>query len=150
MSDLTPFEHPEAQLAKNLGVKKKRLATARFHGLIEGVDWAMVRGKVAYAKAGMAKLMGKLGLGDLQPEAEMASEKKVPAANLTAVVLRTFTNRHLLEAELTLEDGAKITVRVMVRDSKNFKRGMVLPLELKAGMELYTLTRKEPRWPGKW
>lgn len=145
------FDHAEDSLAASTGIAKRTLAASRIKGLVKGVDWSYVGQAVAYSKAGMAKLMTALGMRDAVDLEELAADttpvdKAKQEAPIEGTVRRLFTNRHLVEVEL--ED--KTRVRVRVRDSKNFKPGMAVPIRLEAGLEMWTLTRKEPRYYGKW
>lgn len=145
------FQHGEKSLVLATGLGEERVVKGRLDGLERGRDWDYVGQAVAYSKNGLRRLMGFLGLSDAVDEGELEAltvlveaPAKKEAAELTAKVKRFFLNRHLLEA--VLPDGTAIRVRV--RDREKFKVGMEIPIA--AAGEVYVLTRKEPRWPGRW
>lgn len=69
------------------------------------------------------------------------------------VVNCTLKHPHMILACALLDDHhrPKVSLRVRVNTTKNFLRGMVIPVQAVAGYtDLYELTRKCPRQPGKW
>lgn len=149
--------HSEEALHQATGIAQKKLLKTRMKKLTKGADWDYHAGNaVMYSKNGVARLLEALGLRDnvhldkladdtQAPPPEAPAAPKKPA--LEATVRRLVLNPHLLLANL--EDGTEIRVRV--RSSANFKPHMRIPVELRpGGGDVYTLTRKEPRFPGKW
>lgn len=73
------------------------------------------------------------------------SEKNAPT-KWEARVTNLFRNPRILQAQL-LDSGKEIKVRV--KDSKNFHRGMKIPVILESN-GWARLGRKHPRWKGRW
>lgn len=68
------------------------------------------------------------------------------------VVYRRVTNARLLEAHRAGADpnDRSQVVRVQVRDSANFTKGMLLPVRLVQLPDLFEFTGRLPRWLGKY
>lgn len=141
----------ERNLAATTGIDREMLKVAR-ESLEKGADWDLVKGMVVYTAAGIQRLMEALGVAGaitdaeldaimawLPPEPEEATKKTVSAS-----FLRRFRSPHHIGALL---DGREVTVRV--RDSKNFRAGMEIPIrEMTPGY--FELARRCPRYRGRW
>lgn len=148
------FCHGEGELAVATGIAQKMLARAR-RQLRQGLDWDLRAGLVAYSARGLVavleKVTGKPAVDGVIAGVRIAElEKRVGTLGfqedkpINGMVTRLYPNRHLLQVHL--QDGT--TVNVRVKDSKNFRRGMVLPLARSGGA--YELARRLPRFPGRW
>lgn len=145
--------HGEEQLALATGIARPVLQEARQKaGLQEGKDWGLVSGIVRLTRSGMDRVLDSLGLREsvdleeLARDTDLEAQKKGAPPVVTGKVKRLHLNRHLLEVQFA--DGSQ--ARLRVRDHKNFKVGMEVPLVREAGSEMYRLGRKEPRSYGRW
>ena len=165
---MNEFVYIEKKMAENAGVSERAFAATRQITLEEGVDWIHGKRKqVLLNKAGLDKVLQKLGIlgtgtGDQNPQDE--PEKEIPAdlresiaestieavqrqeKNVVILIVssRKYPNKHILAA---LKDDQ--LVRVHVKSSKNFRKGMEIPVRWLKD-DLYELTRACPRRPGKW
>ncbi len=162
-----PFVHGEQELAEVTGIALKNLARTRTRQLRQGHDWQLNGVRVCYSRHGLAAVLEKITgagvrdgiiagvrLSELEQKTRLegagsAAAETPPAAAVVIVqarVTRFFPNPHLLEA--TAIEGGRV-VHVRVRETKNFRRGMVIPVQ--AGMGgVYELARRAPRFPGRW
>lgn len=156
----SPFRHGEAELARLTGLHPTALATARKNAAREGVDWTLVKNRVAYSEAGLRNVVEFL-TGTIEddliagvPLAEVLAQtlleelrlvtELVPA--ITGVVCAFYVNRQLIGVRI---EGAKEVVNVRVATAQNFTRGMEVPLKKTADGK-HELARKLPRTYGKW
>lgn len=143
------FDNDERRLIESVNLKKRVLKEAR-KKLTHGVDWVRKGGLVLYSGSGIQKLLTHLGVSP-SPTLDLDKKKTVAAASapgptLQATCIKKFPNTRLVEARIGEE-----TVRVRVRDSKNITLKMVLPVRLTSdGSGMYELTRKAPRFVGRW
>lgn len=144
--------HGEEQLATATGIARTTLAEARIKtGLAEGTDWALVKGAILLTKNAVGKLMKGLGLEEAVDLEQLAAETDVSQKNGAAVIVqgkvaKLYLNKHVLGVEV---EGRGL-VRVRVKDSAKFQRGMVVPIVPEAGGEVWRLGRREPRSFGRW
>lgn len=167
--DLPPvlFEHGETELATATGIAAKVLQKIRQKKLRRGFDWELSSDlRVAYSRPGIVRLLelasgsqvqegaiAGVALGDLEERTRISGQAPAAAATppeelVSATVFKLFPNPHLIE--VILDGGQHKLVRV--RESKNFRRGMEVPLRLKpeAKPDGFELARRLPRFPGKW
>lgn len=99
---------------------------------------------IFWTKEGIEFVRGKTGI-----EAEVVEELKeavVEEKPKTGVVKGKFRNQRIILCEI--EDGkSKKQVNVLVRDSKNFVVGMVVPLRSDG---VRWVAAKHPRFGGRW
>lgn len=151
------FDVPEKNLAGIVGLTPRLLRSLRSEQLREGVHWRLEQGRVCYGAEGVARVQELLDL-TRSLETGAAPPAKANAAggpNKAPVTLKVFrifgANPKILEAHLPERDPAivKNRVRVRVKNSANFTKGMEIPVtELSAG--LYELARACPRSRGRW
>lgn len=156
----SPFRHGEAELARLTGLHATALATARKNAAREGVDWALVKNRVAYSEAGVRVVVEFL-TGSIEddvlagvPLAEVLEQTLLeelravtePVPTFTGVVCAFYVNRQLIGVRL---EGHQDVVNVRVATAQNFARGMEVPLK-KTADGRYELARKLPRHYGKW
>ena len=135
-------------LAKRLGLTRGRVRIARQRYLQEGEGWTRKGNKILLTHAGVEKLLGVF----------QVSQEEVPETEyVDLVVVRFWTNPRLLgcvyakdyqAAELRNYLPAKL-VTLTVRETKNFKRGMLVPAKKHPGEALWSLACKLPRYPGR-
>jgi hypothetical protein len=151
---LSAFVHGEAELAAITGMHPKQFQKARIKHLAQGTHWDLNAMRVAYCEAGVSavleKICGRPGpfsaeLLDRSRLADPAAEKKEPAA-LIGKVTKLFPNPRLMQVQL---DADESLVNVSVKETKNFRRGMVVPVRLDANGR-YVLARRLPRFAGRW
>lgn len=164
---LNGFIYGESLLAGVTGLPSKTLQQARVKFLKKGEHWAMNGNHVAYEKKGAEMVLlkvlspeakpdevGLAGVGEVPMEevllrsllpgcGESEPEKEVPL--IMARVHRFYLNRFMLGV---LVPGVLGVVMIKVNSTKNFKRGMEVPLQKKG--EKWVLARKLPRFPGRW
>jgi hypothetical protein len=153
------FIFGESQLANVTGVTSKQFQMARKKFLKKGADWDMNGNHVAYSKNGLALVLLKLSfpgaeataaananLDEIEKRALLpgCSEEKKEVPPIIAIVSRFYLNRCILGVTIP---GVGL-VQMKVSATKNFKRLMVVPVR-KNG-DKWELTRKVPRFPGKW
>ena len=119
-------------LAKRLGLTRGRVRIARQRYLQEGEGWTRKGNKILLTHAGVEKLLGVF----------QVSQEEVPETEyVDLVVVRFWTNPRLLgcvyakdyqAAELRNYLPAKL-VNLTVRETKNFKRGMLVPAKKHPG-----------------
>ena len=130
----------EEKFSESSGIPRSRLKVIRKEFLDEGPDWVIDDGHVTLTAVGQDKLTAKLDLDQVKaPEEEKA----------TLVVERFWTNPTLLGCrrhEGPHEDGLE-TVRV--RDTKNFIKGMKVPVKRQPGQRLWHLDGPHPRYRGR-
>lgn len=144
-------ELTEACLSEETGVSRELLRGLREKKL-SAADWARgSRGQIVWEMSGvraavedfpeMAVVLKKFEQGAERQDAPQAGLKAVDG-----IVTRKFANPRILEA---LVNGNEL-IRVKVRDSKNFIKGMsirVVPPKVKTA--LWQLEGRCPRWPGR-
>lgn len=128
----------ETDVAVALGLPVKRLRALRAQHLNEG-EWRKEGAAVVYTPAAVACVRALLGLA-----AAPTDKETPPPAALTAVVTRTYSNPKIVGIRVGDKEG-----RLRVRDARMFRRGMECPVRLETPPDLYVLTCRSPRWPGK-
>lgn len=171
---MTPFTIAQPQLAAMLGISIEEARTRRQKFLAEGEDWIRDGNRVLISDAGLKKIRASLTLPALaeaakktaavEPHPEQKTPRRVillpdspppppgPADVKELVVYRTVLNGSILEAHRAGTDPAdrRNIMRVRVRSSENFTRGMVLAVRLVQAPDFYEFTGRLPRWKGKY
>lgn len=99
---------------------------------------------IFWTKEGIELLKGKTGLEEAV--VEELKEAKADTTPKTGVVKGKFRNSRIILCEIE-EGKAKKQVNVLVRDSKNFVNGMVVPLRSDGTR---WVAAKHPRFGGRW
>jgi hypothetical protein len=154
---LDGFRHGEAALATALGLHPKALADARQKTAREGVDWRLVKNRVAYSEAGV-RLVVTFLTGPIEDdliagvpvaallERTLLEELVTSEPTVKGIVGSFYVNTQLIGVRLPDVAGV---INVRVASTKNFARGMEVPLK-KTAEGRYELARKLPRSYGKW
>lgn len=99
---------------------------------------------IYWTKEGIEFMQGKAGLE--APVIEELREAKADDKPKTGIVKGKFVNPRIILCEIE-EGKAKKDVNVLVRDSKNFVKGMVVPLRSDGQR---WVAAKHPRFGGRW
>lgn len=140
----------EEELAAQLGVSRDALREVRSKVLTEGPDWVKQGREVVLRPAGVVKVHAALGHRSVA-EAPDPKAPEGPAAPLQASaveVLRVHSiprNKRLLLAV----NGAGAVLRVRVKDSGKFTRGMEVSAVRCRG-DLYEHVGRLPRYRGRY
>lgn len=146
------FTYGEAQLAEVTGLHEKNLRRVRAQSLRQNDHWKLREQHVVYSAVGAQLVIEKLLGRDMTPEelrAALAGSKlaevieKLPP--LIGKVSKLWPNPWLMQVELP--SGRFVNIRV--KTSKNFRRGMEVPLRINKRNN-YELDRRLPRFPGRW
>ncbi|MBM4165239.1 MAG: hypothetical protein FJ222_12485 [Lentisphaerae bacterium] len=160
------YVHVEREVAEKLGLSRATIRAVREKVLVRGRDYDLEGGAVKYTDAGLQRVELEVGAKTAAPSTTPSPAEnrrggegqdspppasKAPEGTLRddfspqeAVVVRGFRNLRLIQAEI-----AGRLVRVRVRNSVNFVKGMRIPVRLLNG-DLYELARRCPRWRGRW
>lgn len=183
------FVHGEIELAGVTGLAIKVLQKKRAKKLRHGVDWDLVRLRVAYSQEGLAAILAAVtGKGpvngeiagiplkvleertrighcvaalpitplkkrgpDVQTKEGAKGAPAKASVEVIGTVRRFFPNPFIIEVEIAIPGTATPRLAmVRVKSAKNFRRGMEVPLRLDVKSGRYELTRRLPRFPGKW
>ena len=142
----------EQKVATETGIPRDVLKKFRAEELTRDEDFALVCKSIKYSNAGLAKIRTKFSLPVEMPEKEKSPAlpgKEVDGGPVQcmAVVIKTYTlNTRIMDA--ALPDGK--TVRIRVKDNKNFVPKMEVPVRPTPNPQIWELTRPCPRWRGKW
>ena len=142
--------YKETEVIRLTGLNRNDLKVLREEAL-EGKHWLRKPRNgpkhlwpIFWTKEGIEFVRGKTGI-----EAEVVEELKeavVEEKPKTGVVKGKFRNQRIILCEI--EDGkSKKQVNVLVRDSKNFVVGMVVPLRSDG---VRWVAAKHPRFGGRW
>lgn len=146
------FGYGESQLAEATGLHEKNLRRVRAQSLRQNDHWKLREQHVVYSAVGVQLVIERLLGRDMTAEELSAAlngskladpvEKTPP---LIGKVSKMYPNPWLLQIELP--SGRFINIRV--KTSKNFRRGMEVPLRIN-DRKNYELARRLPRFPGRW
>lgn len=158
------FIFGEVELAEASGIHVSQFAGAR-KKLRQAEHWDLNNMRVAYSQAGLTavleavlpvqpapELLQVLTEQALLDQPEKTAAAAQPAKEIDGTVTRIgghggpWANAQLME--LKLPDDT--LVRIRVRETKNFRRGMKCPLRWNQTTNTYELARRLPRFPGKW
>lgn len=148
-----PFVHGELELAEATGVSVKVLQRTRVKFLKQGEHWDLQAMRVAYTKNGCALVLEKIsgrpldepGLAAALKKSRLETEPAGPAP-VRACITKFYPNPWLMQVKLA---GGEL-VNVRVKETKNLKRGMDVPLRWNERACVYELARRLPRYPGRW
>lgn len=148
--------HEEVAVAEASGLAVKLLRKARA-ALQEGPDFLKNGQKVGFTKKGLRAVLEAVSGLPLREELleeiaqrtlpEQALEEREAVAaepDALAHVRRFYMNPRLVQIELPDKSLAPLKVR----DSKNFRVGMEVPVRWNG--KVWELTRRLPRFPGRW
>lgn len=146
------FVKTEMEAAEEIGVSRD--AVKEIRGKLErGKDWDIVTGFVRFTREGMHALidlvMGKkTELPERTIKGLLEPHREEPKLEVTMIVKRFFKNPRILGCVIKGNEAAGM-MRVQVQSTKNFVLRMEIPARwVKA--DLWELTRKCPRYRGRW
>lgn len=147
------FIHWERHVVKRIGLSLDVARELRGRWLVEGEDFARVSNRIVYCEEGVQKLREKARV----PE-ETTGEKTPPGKDLEGVqavkmvVYRTVPNPRIVLCHLagTAVPDLSNAVRLVVKSSKNFVRGMEAEGLRMDQEDLYELVGPTPRRKGHW
>lgn len=148
------LKHKEGDLARLLGLQRNELVMMRRDGrALEGKHWgkeASARSEklwaIKWTDEGLKWLQGEANIEDdvVAFAAEAAEEKVVKEAEVVA----KYRNPRILGCVIIdPRNGRRTPVNVLVRDSKNFVAGMMVPLRWDVNR---WVAAKHPRFGGRW
>lgn len=175
MSEFENFKIWQSHLGALLGLSIEELRRRRKKCLVEGVDWIRDGNRVLLTDEAVQKIRAECALPEPLPGPEKSADQHEAAPGqkngaggglsreplrlgpglrlqTELVVYRTVMNRQVLEAH---EEGAdpsdrRNLVRVRVRDSVNFVRGMRVRVRFVQEPDLFEHVGRLPRWKGKY
>ena len=131
----------EKEASERLGISIEAVTMMRRAHLSNGIDFTREKQLIRFSPSGMDKLVSRLG--ERPQEGEPLQAGKV----VTLIVDRSnFPNPRILMA---VQPGSTTVVRVRVKDSKNWMRGMEIPNCRYVGAGLYHYEGRQPRFRGK-
>jgi hypothetical protein len=148
------LKHKEGDLSRLLGIGRNDLMAMRKKGeALEGRHWGRVPSaraertwEVKWTDEGLKWLQEKEGIE--QDVVAFAAEAAVEVVPKEAEVVRKYRNPRVLGCEIIdPRNGRRTAVNVLVRDSKNFVAGMMVPLRWDINR---WVAAKHPRFGGKW
>lgn len=142
--------YKESEVGRLTGLSRAEIKELR-SGASEGKHWIRkpkngpkVAWPYLWTKEGIEYIKGKAGLEE--EVVQSLEEAKADTAPRTGVVKGKFRNTRIILCEIE-EGKAKKQVNVLVRDSKNFVVGMVVPLRSDGQR---WVAAKHPRFGGRW
>lgn len=151
---MSSFIHGEVELANATGIHVKKIQAARIKHLRQGEHWDLYQQRVAYSKPGLTAVLEKIAGQNLYTFHQLAAledrtsliARDVPEPPLEATLQQFYPNPY--RCRIRLPDGNDAPLRI--KNKKNFRLGMKVPVRLNAAGGFYELTRREPRFPGRW
>ena len=164
----TGFGCREKEIAEELGVPLDAVAEQRAKHLVRGQDYDRVGHFIAYAAAAKETILAVFRVppekAAVDQDKKKAAEVGTPTAEpanaeagaggeptvqtepeaVLAVVSALYRNTRLVGATIGINE-----IRVRVRNSRNFVRGMEIPVR-HVRDDVYELARRAPRFRGKW
>lgn len=166
------FRFPEKEVAERLGVSREQLKAIREGHMERGADFELAGGQICLSEEGVRKLAVELGLtgkdgpaageqGELPlpavPQAESPGapapnplQRRLPAAAGGQSVRMGRVKKRCKNKHIVLVESEGETVRLRVKDNAKFVKGFEVPMRLIQEPDIYELTRRAPRWKGKW
>jgi len=168
---LSEYITTEDELAGNLGIDRRELAKSRKRVLQRKVDWITDKGKVCLTEDATRKILADLGILGSERAQEPAPDSPVPPPSesppelpepilpvqildlgpsqpqnttIELVMEKTCRNRRIIICR-----KGEDPVRVRVRNSRNFRKGMKVKARL-ISADLYELVGRCPRFRGRW
>jgi len=140
------FEFTEKDVSAATGISARMLEEIRHKQMVNGGHWLKDSTGVRYSEYGVKRLMDIAEIsGEKMPPHDEPAEPLEPPEEADLLVTRFYTNPQILGAVRAVGEPVQ---RVRVKTTKNFRRGMKIPCtHLQA--DLWILTGRCPRWPGK-
>lgn len=148
------LKHKEGDLCRLLGLHRNELLTMRKDGkAMEGRHWGRIPSKrpestwaIKWTDEGLRLLQGEMKIED--DVVAFAAEAAVEVVAKEAEVVRKYRNPRILGCDIIdPRNGRRTPVNVLVRDSKNFVAGMMVPLRWDINR---WVAAKHPRFGGRW
>lgn len=144
------MEYSESDLVRVTGINKAQMRELR-RELQEGAHWFRKPSKgpktmwpVFWTQAGVDSLCVKAGVDNPALEAELAAVE--PPKKVEGIVRAKYANTRIIACDIIRDKGYE-RVQVLVRDSRNFVIGMVVPLRADGSR---WVAAKHPRFGGRW
>lgn len=144
------MDYPEGDLIRVTGIGKTEMRLLR-KKLEEGAHWYRKPSKgpknlwpVYWTRIGVDNLCLMAGVTNPDLESELAEVE--PPKQTEGIVRGKFVNNRIIACDIVRDKGYE-RVNVLVRDSRNFVIGMVVPLRSDGGR---WIAAKHPRFGGRW
>jgi hypothetical protein len=144
------MDYSEGDLIRVTGINKQQMREIR-RKLSEGAHWYRKPSKgpnklwpVYWTQVGVDNLCLLAGVDN--PELEKELEAVEPPKQVEGIVRGKFMNNRIIACDIVRDKGYE-RVNVLVRDSKNFVLGMVVPLRSDGAR---WIAAKHPRFGGRW
>lgn len=144
------MDYPEGDLIRVTGIGKTEMRLLR-KKLEEGAHWYRKPSKgpknlwpIYWTRVGVDSLCLMAGVTNPDLESELAEVE--PPKQTEGIVRGKFVNNRIIACDIVRDKGYE-RVNVLVRDSRNFVVGMVVPLRSDGGR---WIAAKHPRFGGRW
>lgn len=144
------MEYSETTVMAHTGLNKADMRRMRGE-MEEGRHWYRKPKKgpeklwpIFWTEAGMSEIAKVVGLSEGDAR-ELAAAQEGPKV-LEGIVRQKYANPRVIRCDLVRDKGYE-SVMVLVRDSRNFVPGMVVPLRSDGARYI---AAKHPRFGGKW
>ena len=144
------MDYSEGDLIRVTGIMKQQMRDIR-KKLEEGAHWYRKPSKgpknlwpVYWTQVGVDNLCLIAGVDNPDLERELAEVE--PPKQVEGVVKAKFANPRIIACDIVRDKGYE-RVNVLVKDSKNFVIGMLIPLRSDGKM---WIAAKHPRFGGRW
>lgn len=144
------MEYSEGDLIRVTGLNKAEMRSWR-KKMSEGAHWYRKPSKgpknlwpIYWTKAGADCLAREAGVVYEELEKELAEVE--PPRQVEGIVKAKFVNPRIIACDIVRDKGYE-RVNVLVKDSKNFVIGMLVPLRADGKM---WVAAKHPRFGGRW
>jgi hypothetical protein len=144
------MDYPEGDLIRVTGIGKTEMRLLR-KKLEEGAHWYRKPSKgpknlwpIYWTRIGVDNLCLMAGVTNPDLESELAEVE--PPKQTEGIVRGKFVNNRIIACDIVRDKGYE-RVNVLVRDSRNFVIGMVVPLRSDGGR---WIAAKHPRFGGRW
>lgn len=144
------MDYSEGDLIRVTGISKQQMRGIRKE-LSEGAHWYRKPSKgpnnlwpIYWTRIGVDNLCLKAGVDNPELEQELAAVE--PPKQVEGIVKGKFINTRIIACDIIRDKGYE-RVNVLVKDSKNFVIGMVVPLRADGAR---WVAAKHPRFGGHW
>jgi len=144
------MDYSEGDLIRVTGISKQQMREIR-KKLEEGAHWFRKPSKgpktlwpVFWTRIGIDNLCLMAGVDN--PELEQELDAIEPPKQVEGIVKAKFANPRIIACDIVRDKGYE-RVNVLVKDSRNFVLGMVVPLRSDGKM---WIAAKHPRFGGRW
>jgi hypothetical protein len=144
------MDYSEGDLIRVTGISKQQMREIR-KKLEEGAHWFRKPSKgpktlwpVFWTRIGVDNLCLIAGVDNPELEQELAAVE--PPKQVEGIVKAKFANPRIIACDIVRDKGYE-RVNVLVKDSRNFVLGMVVPLRSDGKM---WIAAKHPRFGGRW